>query len=340
MAESSSTGSSSSSSSIIERLPISEVIPSPYNTRRTTNEHEIMELTKSIRENGLLQPITVRHVDDHYETIFGNRRLEAHRRLKAAKIDAIVIEKGDDDAFILNLTENVQRVDMDPLDVANAVHHLHESDPITWTYAAIGRKIGKSRAWVFEMAKLTDRAAPEVLDVIAGKDQHGKVPEGKLDYRSGLELTRKIPDQDRQRELISTLTDSHLKGVKAREIINRVARHPDEQVNDVIASVIKQPAKFTIDAEDMERIVQRKAHGVTVQFLDPKIKEHEPVELYSRVESADVDKIIRKRVKDINKIDAKVNGFTTESLLIKELERKYGELDPDQFIFTVHFLES
>jgi len=333
------------SGSIIERLPISEVIPSPYNTRRTTNEHEIMELTKSIRENGLLQPITVRHIRDRenerdiYETIFGNRRLEAHRRLKAAMIDAIVIEKGDDDAFILNLTENVQRVDMDPLDVANAVHHLHESDPITWTYAAIGRKIGKSRAWVFEMAKLTDRAAPEVLDVIAGKDQHGKVPEGKLDYRSGLELTRKIPDQDRQRELISTLTDSHLKGVKAREIINRVARHPEEEVNDVIASVIQQPAKFTIDAEDMERIVQRKAHGVTVQFLDPKIKEHEPVELYSRVESADVDKIIRKRVKDINKIDAKVNGFNTESALIKELERKYGELDPEQYIFTVHFLE-
>jgi ParB/RepB/Spo0J family partition protein len=339
MAESSSTGSSSSSSSIIERLPISEVIPSPYNTRRTTNEHEIMELTKSIRENGLLQPITVRRMDDHYETIFGNRRLEAHKRLKAAKIDALVIEKGDDDAYMLNLTENVQRVDMDPLDVANAVHHIHESDPITWTYAAIGRKIGKSRAWVFEMAKLTDRAAPEVLDAIAGQDQHGKVPEGKLDYRSGLELTRKIPDQDRQRELISTLTDSHLKGVKAREIINRVARHPDEQVNDVIASVIQQPAKFTIDAEDMERIVQRKAHGVTVQFLDPKIKEHEPVELYSRVESADVDKIIRKKFKDLNKIDVKVGGFSTLNDLVQDLERKYGELDPEQYIFTVHFLE-
>src|SRR5450756_201335 len=135
--------------SIIERLPISEVMPSPYNTRRTTNEHEIMELTKSIRENGLLQPITVRRSDDHYETIFGNRRLEAHKRLKAATIDALVIEKGDDDAFVLNLTENVQRVDMDPLDVANAVHHLHESDPITWTYAAIGCKIGKSSCLLY-----------------------------------------------------------------------------------------------------------------------------------------------------------------------------------------------
>jgi len=122
---------------IIEKLPISEVIPSPYNTRRTTNEHEIMELAKSIRENDLLQPITVRRMDDHYETIFGNRRLEAHKRLKAAAIDAFIIEKGDDGAFVLNLTENVQRVDMDPLDIANAVHHLHESDPITWTYAAI-----------------------------------------------------------------------------------------------------------------------------------------------------------------------------------------------------------
>ena len=143
MVESSSTGR------IIEKLPISEVIPSPYNTRRTTNEHEILELAKSIRENDLLEPITVRRSDDHYETIFGNRRLEAHKRLKAASIDAFIIENGDYDAVILNLTENVQRVDMDPLDVANAVHHLHESDPITWTYAAIGRKIGKSRALVF-----------------------------------------------------------------------------------------------------------------------------------------------------------------------------------------------
>jgi ParB/RepB/Spo0J family partition protein len=323
----------------VERLTITDIDPSPFNTRRASDDRAIKDLMKSIREQGLLQPITVRRRDGRFETVFGNRRLEASKRLNNATIDAQVKEYSNDDAFILNLTENVQREDMDPIDVANAVHHLHESDPITWTYAAIGRKIGKSRGWVFEMAKLTDRVAPEVINIIAAADQHGKIAEGKLDYRSAMELARKISDQDKQVELVSTLIGGGIKGVEARRIINVVARHPDEEISDVVSDVQKQPAKFTIDSEDMNRITQGKAHGVTVQFLDPKVKEHEDVELYSKVSGAQVDKIIRKRVSGLNDVDATVNGFNTVAQLKKNMTRKYGQLEDDNFIFTVHFAE-
>ena len=108
----------------IVQLPVEDIHPSPYQARTTFNEQELAGLAQSIRENGLLQPITVRKTDSGYELVAGERRLRACKLARMETISAILCDCGDQRTAALGLLENIQREDLNPFEQAQGLRDV------------------------------------------------------------------------------------------------------------------------------------------------------------------------------------------------------------------------
>lgn len=118
-------------------LPVDAISPSPWQARRTFDEAELSALAQSIKQNGLLQPVTVQKSGKSgYILVAGERRLRACKLCGMEKIPALVTEYGENTAAVLSLEENLQRADLRPFEEADALRCLLELWGCTQTEAA------------------------------------------------------------------------------------------------------------------------------------------------------------------------------------------------------------
>jgi ParB/RepB/Spo0J family partition protein len=148
----------------VKKIEFTEIFPSPMNPRKTFDEEAICELADSIKQHGLLQPITVRPKDKAYEIIMGERRFRAWQencRLDPKfprEIPCIVRVMTDEEALDAMITENLQRKDVDPIEEAFAFGQLHAHGK---TIEEIALRFGKSARFITERIKL-DKLLPEL----------------------------------------------------------------------------------------------------------------------------------------------------------------------------------
>lgn len=122
------------------------------NDRTVFNDAEIGDLAASIRDNGLIQPISVRRVGANYEIIAGERRFRAILKLGWDKFPGIVLEADDEAASAIMLAENTARANIDPIDEARA--YQKRTDRFGWSADEIGKRAGVSGARVRQRLKL------------------------------------------------------------------------------------------------------------------------------------------------------------------------------------------
>jgi len=139
-------------SKLIE-VKVAEVKPNPYQPRVKFNERALNELKDSIREKGLIQPITVRRTNSHYELIAGERRLRAAIEVGLVKIPAYIMQvETKEEMLELALVENVQREKLNPIEQANAYQRLLKECNLTQD--EIAQKIGKDRSTITNILRL------------------------------------------------------------------------------------------------------------------------------------------------------------------------------------------
>jgi ParB family chromosome partitioning protein len=138
----------------LQRIRLSDIRPNPYQPRRTFDEAELADLESSVRQNGLLQPITVRPAQNAkgFELVAGERRLRAVRRLGWTEIPALVRQLDDKALLTLALVENLQRTDLDPLEEAEGYQRL--IDEFELTQQQVADVVGKDRSTVANMLRL------------------------------------------------------------------------------------------------------------------------------------------------------------------------------------------
>ena len=125
---------------LVMSIALSDIVPNPAQPRRTFDEKELFALGESIRENGLIQPISVRKIKSGFELIAGERRFRACKLIGREKIEAIVYDIGDEDSATWALIENLQRSDLGPFEEAEALFKLISSWNLPRDEAA--RRIG------------------------------------------------------------------------------------------------------------------------------------------------------------------------------------------------------
>ena len=152
------------------RAPIELLRPNPRNPRRDFSEAELEELTQSLRERGMIQPIVVRHVAgavDSFEIIAGERRWRAAQRANMHEVPIVVLDVSDGEALELAIIENVQREDLNPLEEANGYQAL--ATEFHHTQDDIAQIVGKSRSHVANMLRLLKLPEPVKAYIRAGK---------------------------------------------------------------------------------------------------------------------------------------------------------------------------
>lgn len=134
------------------QVPISEIRPNPRQPRRYFNEAKIAELSESIRNQGILQPLVVRKISQGYELILGERRFRAAQRAQLERVPVIVKEVSDAESLEMALVENIQREELTPIEEALAYRQLMEEFHLTQEQVA--QRVGKSRPVVTNLLRV------------------------------------------------------------------------------------------------------------------------------------------------------------------------------------------
>jgi ParB family chromosome partitioning protein len=179
------------------KLKISLVDPKRDQPRKYFDKDALEELSASIAENGLLQPILVREYGDgRYQIIAGERRFRASKLAGLTEIPAIVLEKDDRKAAQIALIENIQREDLNPLEEALAYKSLAEEYDMTQEELSL--KVGKSRSAIANMLRLLD-LPDEILTLVASKELsagHARTLLGVKDRDDMILLAQRTVEQD------------------------------------------------------------------------------------------------------------------------------------------------
>jgi ParB family transcriptional regulator, chromosome partitioning protein len=138
----------------LANIPIEQISPNPYQPRRTFNDASIEELSNSVREHGIIQPLVVTKVGDNkYRLIAGERRFRAAQKAELKFVPVVIKETmTDSDTLQVALIENIQREDLNPIEEAYAYHQLHEE--FNLTQEEISKRVGKERSTVANFLRL------------------------------------------------------------------------------------------------------------------------------------------------------------------------------------------
>jgi len=157
----------SAPASDLQRIPISRIRQNPFQPRRQFAESELAELEASLKQSGLLQPITVRRQGDAYELIAGERRLRAATRLGWEEISAIVRDFDDQTMLVLALVENLQRSNLNPIEEARGYRRL--IDDFRLTQQQVADSVGKDRTTVTNLLRVLSLPASVQGNVESGE---------------------------------------------------------------------------------------------------------------------------------------------------------------------------
>ena len=226
---------------VLREILVEKIVPNKYQPRREFTEEKIQELAESIKQNGLLQSITVRDIGDgFYELIAGERRLRAIKYLQYVKTKAIVKELTDEQMATLALIENIQREELTPIEEAYAYQELLQINKLTQDELA--KSLGKTQATVANKLRLL-KLSKKVIDAINTKkitERHGRAMV-KLDASAQEKLLVQILSQNLNVSQTEEKIDTYLKIKKDIKVFNTGVNYDGQKV---IAKLTKEIAKL------------------------------------------------------------------------------------------------
>ena len=233
-------------SSNLNEVEISLIDPNPNQPRREFDQEALQELANSIRELGIIQPITLRKVANRYQIIAGERRWRASQLAGLQKIPAYIVDVEDQGMMEMALVENIQREDLNAIEIALAYQHLAEATGMT--QAKISDRVGKSRAAVTNYLRLLKLPAQVQMAL--------KNHEIEMGHARAL-LAIDSPSQ--QIKLFREVQQQQLSVRKVEELVQALKNGDDvKTARGKIASKTQLPEEFNILKDRLAQFFQTK----------------------------------------------------------------------------------
>ncbi|MFV0518638.1 MAG: ParB/RepB/Spo0J family partition protein [Lachnospirales bacterium] len=194
----------------IVNLRVEKIVPNKNQPRKYFDEDYLDELAQSIKENGILQPITVRIVDGEFELVSGERRLKACKRIGLSHIPTILIRTSNETSAILALIENLQRRDLNCFEEAESYLNLINLQNITQDELA--KRIGKSQSSIANKIRLL-KLSREARDFIVEKkltERHGRAILNVTDTKVQLEILNEVYNKGLNVKRTEALVEKYL----------------------------------------------------------------------------------------------------------------------------------
>lgn len=244
----------------VRDIAVGDIIPNPYQPRKTFDQEKLEELANSIQLYGIIQPIIIRRTANGFELVAGERRWRAAQKIGLKTIPVVIRDYTNSDMMEIALIENLQREDLNPIEEAISYRRL--MDEFGLTQEEVAKKIGRSRSLIANTIRLL-QLPPEVQDYVS----RGTLTMGHA-------------------KALLALSDSALQCAAANQVIEE-----DLNVRDIEEIVRKATAKRTknkkqtknreillIDAEERLKIL----FGTQVKIKPGKVKSKIEIEYYSQ----------------------------------------------------------
>lgn len=249
----------------IREIVIGDIFPNPDQPRKEFDEDKLRELSDSIKEHGLLQPILVKPEGNRYYVIAGERRLRACKLAGLDRISCIVRSCSEQEMTEKALIENIQRADLSPVEEGLAYARLIEEYGLTQEQVA--RRVGKGRPTVANLLRIIQLPS-EILDLL----QKGQISLGHA------KVLLSLADEEEQTALARRVSSDNLSVRETDNLVNRIEERPAFKSMQPKASRIKYNAMNDIE----ERL--RSALQTKVQIKGNEEKGKIEIDYYSKEE--------------------------------------------------------
>jgi len=247
----------------VEKIPINMIKPNPYQPRKNFSQKSLEELAQSIKEFGLIQPITVRKTGvNGYELIAGERRLRATKLAGLEFIPAIIISTDERDSAVLAMIENLQRENLHYMEEAKGYASLIEDHG--FTQDELAKKLGKNQSTIANKLRLL-KLPKDIKDLLI---KHN------LTERHARSLL-KLPDEELQKKVINNIVEKGL-NVKETELMI------EKMLQDIQDKKIKQAKRRMIRSYKDLRIFVN-----TIKNAVGMMKEYGLSPIFSEVDRGD-----------------------------------------------------
>ncbi|KYG29657.1 ParB/RepB/Spo0J family partition protein [Alkalihalobacillus trypoxylicola] len=253
-------GEEETQESKVEEISLTEIRPNPYQPRKTFSDESIQELATSIKENGILQPITVRKTIKGYEIVVGERRFRAAEVASLKTVPVIIKELSEEKMMELALIENLQREDLNPIEEAVAYEKLMEHLKVTQEQLA--KRIGKSRPHIANHIRLLH--LPKVVQQF--------ISDGKLSMGHGRALLG-LKDKQKISPLLEKVLQDKLSVREVEQLVQKLNTNVSRETKKKESSL----TPFLKERQDL-----LKAHfGTAVTIKPGKKKGKIEIDYYS-----------------------------------------------------------
>ena len=225
-------------------IPIKQITTNPYQPRSNFSDENITELANSIKNLGIVQPITVRKVGDNkFQLIAGERRLRASKKIGLKAIPSFIKNSNDEEMLEIALVENIQRKDLDPIEIALSLKRL--IDEVSLTQEQLSNKLGKKRSTISNYIRLL-RLDPVI--------QTG-IRDGFLSMGHGRSIIN-IEDKNVQLKVYKEIIKKELSVRKTENLVSKIKENNNPKKN------LKITKNFIEEEEYISKLI-----GLKVQII-------------------------------------------------------------------------
>jgi len=202
---------------VVLDIPIDHIRPNPHQPRTDFNEEALEQLAASIERHGIIQPVTVRYLGQkRFELISGERRLRASRLAGKSEIPAYIREVNDEEIIAFALIENIQREELNPLEIALGYQRL--IDECNYTQSEVAERVAKNRSTITNMLRLL-----QLPDFIQAALRDESITAGHA--RALINLKR----EDDQRKILSSILKRSLSVRQTEELVRNFDKKRDQK---------------------------------------------------------------------------------------------------------------
>ena len=232
----------------IMEVPIEDIVPNPDQPRTHFDEKALQELSESIKVLGIIQPITVRKEGQKYKIISGERRYRASKLAGLKTIPAYIRLVNDQELLEMALVENIQREDLDPIEVALTYQRLLEE--IGLTQDSLSQRVGKERSTITNSLRLL-RLSPDVQQAVR---------EGIISAGHGRAIIS-LEDVDNQQILFKKIIDEKLNVRQAEELAKKLKNPKQAAAPKELLHNLRKVEKSLADALAVKVEIKSSAKG-------------------------------------------------------------------------------
>ena len=220
----------------VQFIALELIRPNPYQPRKTFEEERLSDLTSSIQQHGILQPIVLRQTVQGYYIVVGERRFRASQLAGLTEVPAIIKELSDEDMMELAIIENLQREDLNAIEEAESYKKMMTD--LNITQQEVARRLGKSRPYIANMLRLLQlpKKVAQMVQQGALSSAHGRT---LLTLKDASKI-KKTAKQAAQESWSVRYLEEYVNGLVSKDISRKV----DKETKEIKPKMIQQQERF------------------------------------------------------------------------------------------------